>query len=133
MIFIDTGAFIAKYLASDQYHASGIRRWKKLESSSALLLTSNFVLDETLTLLGRWSSYSFAAKKAQLIYSSTRIEIIRPEEEDERAALKLFEKFADQKVSFTDCISFALMKKRKVRQVYSFDKHFARAGFSILS
>jgi predicted nucleic acid-binding protein len=130
MIFIDTGAFIARYIQADQHHAQSVRVWKKLERSSSHLLTSNFVLDETFTLLGRWANYTFAAEKAHLIYASSRIEIVRPDEQIELEALELFEKFADQKVSFSDCISFALMKKRKVKQVFTFDEHFSRAGFA---
>lgn len=45
------------------------------------------------------------------------------------AALKLFEKFADQAVSFTDCVSFALMREADIQTVFSSDSHFERAGF----
>lgn len=133
MIFVDTGAFIARYMGSDQYHSIAERRWKKIEKTSESLLTTNFVLDEMFTLLGRWADYSFAAKKAHLIYSASRIEIARPGEEHELEALALFEKLADQKVSFTDCVSFVFMKKRKIKQVFSFDEHFTRAGFALFS
>ncbi len=47
---------------------------------------------------------------------------------DELAALELL-KDAD-KVSFTDCVSFALMRRAGLRQAYTFD-HFRRAGFEV--
>ena len=131
MIFVDTGAFVARYMESDQHHKAALKTWKRADVSGERLLTSNFVLDETFTLLGRWASYPFAAQKARLIYSSTRIEILRPDEKDELKALAFFEKFADQGVSFTDCVSFTLMNRYKARKAFSFDKHFERAGYGL--
>jgi predicted nucleic acid-binding protein len=61
--------------------------------------------------------------------TSTALEILRPAREDEMAALDLFEKFADQEVSFTDCISFVLMRKHQIKRVFSFDRHFRHVGF----
>ena len=129
MIFIDTGALIARYLASDNMHKVANKKWAVLAKSKARLVTSNFVLDETFTLLGRWADYHFAAQKAKLIYASSSLEIVRPDESDEIRALSVFEKFADQSVSFTDCVSFVLMKKRHIRKVFSFDRHFELSGF----
>src|SRR2546428_735453 len=99
MIFVDTGAFLARYLVGDQYHHRAQRLWEKLQRDAERCTTSNFVLDETITLLARRSRYSFAAQKARLIYSSPLFQILRPTIEDERAALDWFEKYADQKVS----------------------------------
>jgi uncharacterized protein len=92
-------------------------------------VTSNFVLDETFTLLARRASYSFAAEKARIIYASSTLEILRPDSLTELAALNLFEKFADQEIGFTDCISFALMREAEIETAFSFDSHFERAGF----
>lgn len=129
MIFIDTGAFISYFLAADQYHEKSCMLWQGIQKKRIRCFTSNFVLDETLTLLGRKANYSFAAECAHVIYSSEVFSIMRPQFEEELAAIKLFEKYADQKVSFTDCISFILMKKHKLTKVFTFDKHFLIAGF----
>ena len=67
MIFIDTGAFISRYIARDQYHKPSVKFWNKIKDSKELLFTSNFVLDETLTLMGRRAGYSFAAERAKNI------------------------------------------------------------------
>ena len=131
MIFIDTGAFLARYLQKDQYHKKALRGWGRLRESSETVSTSNFVLDETFTLLGRRAGYEFAAERARKIYGSERLTIFRPSYEEEWQALILFEKYADQKVSFTDCTSFVLMKKEKLKRVFTFDMHFQIAGFQI--
>ena len=129
MTFIDTGALLARYLSDDQHHKSATALWEKIRVRREPCVTSNFVLDETFTLLARRASYSFAAEKARLIYSATTLKILRPDADAELAALDLFEKFADQEISFTDCVSFALMREAGIRQVFSFDADFERAGF----
>ncbi|HHO55482.1 MAG TPA: PIN domain-containing protein [Trueperaceae bacterium] len=133
MIFIDTGAFLARYLSQDQYHEQAIRLWNKLETSQQSICTSNFVVDETITLLARKVSYSFAAQKAKLIFSSNILEIIRVDAKLELQAVQLFEKYADQKVSFTDCVSFAIMRQNNIDEVLGFDKHFEYVGFKFFS
>ena len=131
MIFIDTGAFIARHLKRDQHYDKAIRYWKKLQAHHERFFTSNFVLDETFTILGRRAGYKFAAQRARNIFSSDTIMILRPVREDELKAIELFEKYSNLEVSYTDCISFVLMSKNRIKRVFSFDKHFELAGFKI--
>ena len=133
MIFIDSGAFLARYLARDQHHGRAVAAWRSLDQLRWRCYTSNFVLDETITLLGRWASYEFASERARGLFTSRSLEILRPEAADELEALELFEKMADQAVSFTDCVSFELMRKRRIERTFSFDHHFALAGFTLWS
>jgi predicted nucleic acid-binding protein len=131
MIFIDTGALIGRYLSQDQHHENAIRKWEKIQHSNEKCFTSNFVLDELFTLLARWTDYEFAAAKAHNIYASAAFKILRPDQVIEEQAIELFLKFSDQKISFTDCVSFVLMKQNKIKRAFSFDRHFVSAGFSL--
>jgi len=133
VIFIDTGAFIARYLTRDQYHRQALVLWEKLRSSNQRCYTSNFVLDETLTLLGQRAGNSYAAQRARNIYTSEILTIIRPTQDDETEAIELLKKYSDQRVSFTDCISFVLMHKNKLNVAFTFDSHFEMAGFTLWS
>src|SRR6266550_4500556 len=83
MIFVDTGAFLGRYLANDQHHQEAQSLWQKLRQQRLPCLTSNFVLAETFTLLARRSSYRFAAEKARTIYASAAFQILRPDAKDE--------------------------------------------------
>lgn len=132
MIFIDTGAFVARYLKNDQHHEKAKKLWHRITSGKMAFITSSFILDETLTLLGRRAGNRFAAERGERIYASKRIRILRPERQDELNALKTFVKYSDQHISFTDCISFELMKKLKIKRAFSFDKHFESAGFILI-
>ena len=95
-------------------------------------MTSNFVLDETFTLLGRRAGHSFAAQRARNIYASESLNILRPGKEDELKAIVFFEKYSDHQLSFTDCVSFVLMQNRKIKRVFTFDHHFQLLGFQAL-
>lgn len=131
MIYIDTGAFLARYLGQDQYHQQAIDFWDAIQKKRESCFTSNFVLDETFTLLGRRAGYTFAAERAQNIYASKLLTILRPTRNDEIRAIELFQKFAEHKVSFTDCISIVLMRNERIKRVFSFDTHFQWAGFKV--
>ena len=131
MLFIDTGAIIAHHLKRDQHHRQAVAAWKGIVRRREQCITTNFILNEVFTYFARHVHYVFAAERARNVYASRQFVISRPQEEDEIAALEFFEKYADQKVSFTDCVSFVLMRKNKLRRVFTFDHHFALAGFTM--
>lgn len=85
-----------------------------------------------LTLLGRRADFTFAAERGRLLFASAQLIILRPDQEDELRGIELFEKYADQHVSFTDAVSFALMRRSGIETAFTFDAHFARAGFAVL-
>jgi predicted nucleic acid-binding protein len=131
VIFVDVGAFLARHMAGDTYHDRAVKGWRVLEESGRRCFTSTFVLSEFLTLMGRRAGYAVAAARGRPIFASQKLTVLRPGPEEEIEALEKFEKFADQRVSFTDCLSFVLMKRHRLSQVFSFDHHFARAGFTL--
>lgn len=59
------------------------------------------------------------------------MEVLRAGLAEELEAVPLLEKYADQKVSFTDCVSFVLMRRQGIERAFSFDKHFPAAGFRL--
>jgi hypothetical protein len=130
MIFVDSGALLARHVSADSYHESALFCWDRIAKDGEPMATSNFVLDEVFTLMGRRAGYGFAAERARNIYASKVITILRPDREDEINALKLFEKYADQRTSFTDCISFVLMRRNRITRVFTFDAHFSLPGFT---
>jgi predicted nucleic acid-binding protein len=131
VIFIDTGAFLARYVQRDEHHEKARTFWDELTHNNVPCLTSSLVLSETFTLLGRRTTHAFAAGRARQIYSSSILQILRPDAKDEVAAIILLEKYADQNVSFCDCVSFVLMRRAGISDAFTFDGDFAIAGFNI--
>ncbi|MEN8162982.1 MAG: VapC toxin family PIN domain ribonuclease, partial [Acidobacteriota bacterium] len=50
---------------------------------------------------------------------------------DEMRAIDLLEQFADEPFSFTECLSFAVMKHSGISRAFTFDNHFRVAGFGV--
>ncbi|SPF36017.1 Ribonuclease VapC [Candidatus Sulfopaludibacter sp. SbA4] len=126
-VFVDTGAFLARWLPRDANHSKAAAVWSRI--AGRRLFTSNHIVDETLTLLARRASYPFAREKAESIFASSALEILYSTRADELEALTVFGKYADQQVSFTDCVSFVLMKRHRIDTAFTFDRHFGLAGW----
>ena len=129
MIFIDTGAFVARYLVRDQYHARAVEAWRLLHRHR--IATTSHVLDEVFTLLGRRAGNAFAAERARRFLTSDALRLVRPKLDDELSAVELFESYGDQGISFTDALSFAVMRRLSIARAFTFDRHFVLAGFEI--
>ena len=131
MIFVDTGAFYARYHKADDHHARSISGWSEIGSKRIPCLTTNLVVVETITLIGRDFGGKIAADRAGAIYRSAFITIVRSSLEQELEAVLLLGKFADQRVQFADCVSFVMMRRYKLKTVFGFDRHFEAAGFEL--
>ena len=132
MIFIDTSALLARYVERDQHFAVARECWAQLLASETMLVTSCHVIVETLTLMGRRTNYKFAAERARKLYASTHFTILRATEQSEIDAVAWFERMAGVKASFTECISFSLMQRLGIREVFTFDEDFTHAGFHVI-
>jgi len=130
-IFIDTGAFLAREIRADQHHEAAMVLWDQLASSAVSLFSSEHVLDETASLLARRTSYAFASGWVEDALASG-IQWLQTGSKDLSRSSGHMSKFADQGVSFTDCISFTLLKREKIRLVAGFDHHFTAAGFRLI-
>lgn len=129
-LFVDTGAFVAKEIAGDQFHQTARNGWHEVEIKGLRLVSSEHVFDESTTMIARRSNYAFASEWGKDALASG-IEWLRGDEGDWSKALVLMRKFADQGVSFTDCLSAVLMKRAGLKRVFGFDRHFAAMGFRV--
>lgn len=130
-MLVDTGALVGRYLPADQHHIPAVEGWRRIKEERLTFYISTLVLSETLTLLGRFAGNRFAAETGRLILALPPTRILRPEPKDELQAVEWMEKFADQGVSFCDCVSFVLMRRLGLRRVFGFDRHFESAGFQL--
>ncbi len=132
-IFIDTSAFKALVDFNDEFHKTASDFWLTAKEKSLKFITSNFVLDETFTLIRAQMGKQAALQlRKDLFESSEVIEIIQITLTDEQQAWNFFEKLPGRGVSFTDCTSFALMKRLRLKKAFTFDTDFKKAGFEIV-
>jgi uncharacterized protein len=129
LIFVDTGAFLALYLSRDQYHREARTIFPSLPRPFS---TSNHVVDELATLLGRIAGFRYAADRVDDLCASESVEVLPSTRDDEVAAIRWMRKYADKEISFTDCLSFAMMRRLGIRNAFTFDRHFHDAGFQVI-
>jgi predicted nucleic acid-binding protein len=58
--------------------------------------------------------------------------VLNPDEGLLVSAKQFIRRQAEQGYSFVDCLSFCVMKERKISQALTADAHFRKAGFSAL-
>ena len=131
MIFVDTGAWVARFSRRDQFHRRAIEGWDRLRASNERIVTSDSVFVETVSLLARKVGPAAAAEAGRFLHGWARLTTIRATREDESAALDLIAKFSDQSIGFVDCLSFAVMRRHRITSAFSYDRHFEIAGFSL--
>lgn len=130
VIFIDTNGVIATADKGDDFHKKAVDFWKK--GGGFKVITSNMVRIETLG----WVRYKLGKKKALeidgLFGSEGGVEIIRMTLEDEKRGWIFFKKLDGRGASMVDCISMAMMKRLKIKNIFTFDNDFRKAGFRVL-
>lgn len=132
MVFLDSSFFKAFVDSKDDFHKKSLKVLDKLRKDKYNLVTSNFIVDETFTLVRVRCGLERARKLNEILKEySGEIKIYRVLVSDESGAWFWFWK-PWRNLSFTDCTSFALMKRLGIRYAATFDKHFSRAGFEIL-
>jgi predicted nucleic acid-binding protein len=132
-LLFDTSAFLALEDEDDENHASALDFRAKLRSADNpyfMLYTTNYIIDETITIIRSNVGHSTAVSLGELIKSSSLFNILWIDPETEIVAWTIFKKYKDKDFSFTDCTSFATMEKEKIDSVFTYDKHFKQYGFS---
>ncbi len=131
-LFVDTWAWYALSDAADRDHAVAETANARWLDEGGLFVTTNYVLCESVTLI-RYRVHHAAAVQfgriMQQFVASGLVELVRVGERDEQAAWNMFEQYADQDFSWTDCTSFAVMRAYGLSHVFTADHHFATMGF----
>ena len=131
-VFMDTAGFLALWDESDEHHAAALQLQAQLARKQRRFLTTEYVADETATLLLVRHSHRAAVDFLDTIERSEalRLEWIDPARF--HAAAAAFRKHADKEWSFTDCVSFGIMRELRIRDAFTTDHHFRQAGFTPL-
>lgn len=127
-IFVDTDVLVALNRASDSHHQRAVKILENLSKTRTVSYTSTNVLLETLTII----SQRIGKKKAvQLLdeLRGSRYNVIHPSEKIVSNAEEIFRSTKSKNISYSDCLSFAIMRNTGINHVFSFDIHFKKQGF----
>ena len=131
-IFIDTGVFVAYVNKKDKNHSSAVNLLEDImRNKFRTSFTSDYIFDEAITVaLHRTKDIRKAIDVGELIVGNEEkgiirfVNIILVSKVVFNEAWKLFLKYPEKMLSFTDCTSIALIKGREIDYVASFDTDF---------
>ena len=128
-IFIDTSGFYAFLIKGDSTHEEAESILFGAKKQKRRFVTTDYILDETATLL---KARGFGHLLPNFLTTLEQSQACRIEWTDSDrffSTQAFFLKHADQDWSFTDCLSFQVMKQLKLSDALTKDAHFKSAGF----
>jgi len=129
-IFVDTGAWYALKNKNDPEHTTVFSFFEKLPVAGIFCYTSDYVIDESITLVkARLKNHLVATTLAEELFSEKAARLIYVAPRYLPRALEIYKKYNDQQFSFTDCTSFAIMESLNIDEALAFDRHFSFKAF----
>ena len=131
-LFVDTAGWITCADGADPAHARCCAARDAALEAGQTLVTTDFVVDETLTLIRLRLGLSAAEAWWQQIDGSPRLRWERIDSDRFEKARHLFFQYRDKDFSFTDCTSFVIMRDIRLTHAITTDRHFRQMGFEVL-
>lgn len=131
IVFVDTSGLFAFLVQDDEMHERAKAVFSHLAHRKTRLLTSSYVLLETISLLQRRVGLDSVKDFNETVFPL--LEVIWVGETWHNRALERLMAESKRQLSITDCLSFEIMDEREIVEVFTFDKHFAERGFKILN
>jgi len=125
MILVDTSAWFAAVVPRDPNHE---RAAAFLTLNHESLITTDYVVDETLTLLRVRGERERAMTLGGRFFNGGLAEVYYLNSEDVLRAWAVFRDYEDKDWSFTDCTSKIIMAKLGIISAFAFDQHFRQFG-----
>lgn len=125
MIFLDSSAWFAGVVEDDTDHPAA-SQW--FEDNNERLFVTDYIIDETLTLLRARGEHRKALEMGNLFFETNDIFVHFLSQQDVRQTWDVFKAFSDKGWSFTDCSSKVVCELFDITHAVSFDKHFRQFG-----
>jgi predicted nucleic acid-binding protein len=110
----------------DDENPPAAQNW--LHANDAPLLTTDYVVDETLTLRKMRGHASLALELGESLLAGELADLILVTEDDIQSAWRPFRDFSDKHWSFTDCTCKAVIDRLGITSAFAFDKYFRQFG-----
>ena len=131
-IFVDTAGWMACADAADPSHGAACDARDGALEAGMLLVTTDYVIDETLTLIRMRLGIVAAKAWWTQIEGSSRLRWEWIATARSEKARTMFFRYRDKDYSFTDCTSFVVMHELRLKQALTGDHHFRQMGFDIM-
>jgi len=131
-LFVDTSGWYAIAVVDEPAHGAAAAALRERLADGARLVTTNLVVAETHALLLRRTGREPALQFVRAVRAAPNLVVPSDPELEARAVGEWLEPFRDQRFSYTDAVSFSVMKDRRIRDALALDRHFQVAGFGVV-
>jgi uncharacterized protein len=128
-VLADTSFFVAYLNPRDEFHPLAVE-WMTV--SSEQIVTTEWVLAELGDYLAEEPNRRLFGSLVRALSTEVRVEVAWADHKSFLDAVNLYVRRPDKSWSFSDCVSFRLMKARKITDALTADRHFEQAGFRAL-
>lgn len=128
LVLIDSSAFLSLEDPSERAHPRVKAALKSLVDARAHLITTNFVFDESYTLILTRQGRRRAIEWGKSLLAGKLVRLLRVGEDHEARAWEILTSFEDKDFSYTDATSFAVAESLGIEEVLSLDRHFRQFG-----
>jgi len=126
-VFIDTSALLAVLDADDEHHDQAVRVWHALAEVEAPLVTSNYVIVETVAVAQ--NRLGIGAVRTLTGDIGPLLDIVFVDAAMHAAAVSALLAAGQRHLSLVDCASFEMMRQLTLRRAFAYDRHFEEQGF----
>lgn len=130
-VFVDTSAVVALLSAADAHHASAVAVWKDLLAARTRLITTELVLAEAVVVVRVRGGFALSVQAGERLLADP-FEVVWSNRPLMDEAWRLYRRYRDHVLSLCDCVSFAVMRQRRIERAFAFDDDFEAVGFACL-
>jgi uncharacterized protein len=127
-VFVDTSALVAVLNSGDENHPRASRSFRSLLESDEELVTTSYVLVETVALLQHRFGPGAVRGFQDAVAPVLEVVWVDAELHAEGAAALLTA--GRRELSLVDCVSFACMRRQGLTRAFHFDRQFREQGFA---
>jgi predicted nucleic acid-binding protein len=128
-IYVDSSAFYALLDRADTYHQPARTAWPALLQDDVAMVTTNYVVSETMTVLQFRIGFEAADLWRRDILGV--LDMYWVDKVLHRQACDLWMNLGRRRYSLVDCVSFVAMRQNRIEKAFAFKTNYLAQGIEL--